>query len=77
MRMEMHRGILWYWCICIVLRTSNGALLDFDLVTCFFSYVNYSIGGRVCKAGMTPRPLKEILMLAVDSLWLCSWPARQ
>jgi hypothetical protein len=77
--MGMRRDTLWLMCICIVLVTSNDVLLDFDfdLVSCCFSYVNFSIGGRVCKAGVTPRPLKRIFIQAEYSHQFCSSVVRE
>ena len=55
----MRRDILWLMCIC------TGEELVFVYDSCCSPMLNCSIGGRICRAGMTPRPLKEIFIQVV------------
>ena len=62
---------------CVVILFGTGVLVlarnwYLYMIHAVSPMLNYSIGGRVCKAGVTPRPLKEIFMLAVCSHLFCS-----
>jgi hypothetical protein len=59
---------------CVVILFGTGVLVlarnwYLYMIHAVSPMLNYSIDGRVCKAGMTPRPLKRIFMLAVCSHW--------